>query len=77
MKAVKNYYFLSIYNTGDNDVNSVVDPKWEAQTFTPQISHIIKKVKIKIYRLGFPEIVSVGIRATDAEGKPIGTDLVS
>lgn len=65
------------YNTGDNDVNSVVDPKWEAQTFTPQISHIIKKVKIKIYRLGFPEIVSVGIRATDAEGKPIGTDLVS
>ncbi len=65
------------YNTGDNDVNSVVDPKWEAQTFTPQISHIIKKVKIKIYRLGLPGIVSVGIRATDGEGKPTGADLAS
>jgi len=65
------------YNTGDNDVNSVFDPKWEAQTFTPQISHIIKKVKVKIYRLNFPGIVTVGIRATDAEGKPIGADLVS
>lgn len=65
------------YSIGDNDVNSVADTKWEAQTFTPQITHIIKKVKIKIYRLGLPGIVSVGIRATDAEGKPTGTDLAS
>ena len=65
------------YNTGDNDVNSVADPKWEAQTFTPQISHRITKVRIKIYRLGLPGIVSVGIRMTDAEGKPSGTDLAS
>jgi len=65
------------YNTGDNDVNSVVDPKWEAQTFTPQIAHRITKVRIKIYRLGLPGIVSVGIRATDAEGKPTGMDLAS
>jgi len=65
------------YNTGDNDVNSVVDPKWEAQTFTPQTTHKIKKVRIKIYRLGLPGIVSAGIRTTDAEGKPSGIDLVS
>lgn len=80
LDSLENATTLSLfeyYNTGDNDVNSVVDPKWEAQTFTPQISHIIKKVKIKIYRLGLPGIVSVGIRATDAEGKPSGMDLVS
>lgn len=65
------------YNSGDNDVNSVVDPKWESQTFTPQTSHVIKKVRIKIYRLGLPGIVSVGIKATDVEGKPSGADLAS
>ena len=65
------------YNAGDNDVNSVVDPKWQAQTFTPQITHTITKVRVKIYRLGLPGTVSVGIRATDVEGKPSGIDLVS
>ena len=76
-KVATTLSLFEYYNTGDNNVNSVFDPKWEAQTFTPQITHRITKVKIKIYRRDLPGILSVEIRATDTEGKPSGINLAS
>jgi len=50
---------------------------WFGQTFTPQITHKLTKVILKLYCLGEPEgDFIVSIRETE-EGLPIGDDLVS
>ncbi len=70
--AVKYEY----YNTGDDNDNSVYDNLWEAQTFTPTITHRITSVKLKLYRIGSPGTLTVGIRDTSSD-VPIGTDLTT
>lgn len=67
------------WNTGDASANDFEAAKWRTQTFTPSISHCIKSVKVKIYRVGTTNLgnVIVGIRATDGAGKPTGADLCS
>ena len=49
---------------------------WEAQLFTPLITHYITSVDLKLYRIGSAETWGIGIRAT-AAGKPTGANLDS
>lgn len=64
-------------NTGDTGNLLIRGDLWRAQTFTPLEAHKITSVKLKIYRKSTPGTFVVGIRATDAEGHPIGEDLCS
>ena len=65
------------YNTGDDSRAPFYGERWRAQTFTPATAHKITSVKLKLYRLGSPGTITVGIRATDADGHPTGADLCS
>ena len=65
------------YNTGDDSARSFHDISWVAQTFTPSTAHKITSVKLKLYRVGSPGTITVGIRATDGSGHPTGEDLCS
>jgi hypothetical protein len=69
----------SIYeynNTGDNSWTWLYGSYWSAQTFTPSVAHTITSVKLKIFRIGTPGTINVGIRATSS-GQPAGSDLCS
>ena len=65
------------YNTGDD--HAYACHYYKAQTFTPAIDHIIKKVKLKLYRQGAPPgDAVVHIRGVDGSGVPLigeGNDL--
>jgi len=68
------------YNTGEDSygyVGAYSGALWRGQTFTPQVSHKITSVKLKLYRYGSPGTITVGIRATDGSGHPTGEDLCS
>jgi len=70
------------YNTGDDGGAYVRSSQWYAQTFTigtvgPNKNHNITSVKLKLYRSGSPGTFTVGIRETDANGHPTGSDLTS
>ena len=65
------------YNTGDNGQDDIWGTQWDAQTFTPSIAHKITSVKLKLYRQGLPDTITVGITATDINGHPTGSDLCS
>jgi len=64
------------YNVGDDTYYELRGIYWKAQTFTPSTTHIIKSVKLKLYRVGSPGTITVSIRATSA-GHPTGNDLCS
>jgi len=49
---------------------------WRGQTFTPQITHKITKIKLGVWRVGNAGPLIISIRKT-SEGKPVGEDLVS
>ena len=51
--------------------------RWRAQTFTPVIGHKITSVKLALGRKGSPGIMTVSIRAVDANNRPTGPDLAS
>jgi len=65
------------YITGDDLDQSARAAFWHAQTFTPTTAHIITSVKLKLWRVGSPGTLTVGIRAVDGTGKPTGGDLCS
>lgn len=65
------------YNVGDDDYANAYLQRWYAQTFTPATAHKITSVKLLLYRLGSPGTLTVCIKATDADGHPIGADLCS
>lgn len=70
------------YNTGDDGNIYFYSDDWETQTFTigntgTNEDHDITSVKLLLYRVGSPGTITVGIRATDAGGKPTGPDLTS
>ena len=56
---------------------NVYNNYWLCQTFTPQSSHKITSLKLKLCRVGSPGTGTVSVRATDANGKPTGNDLCS
>lgn len=62
------------YNTGDNSYSILYGDYWDAQTFTPSQQHKIAKVKLRLYRVGSPGTITVGIKATSAH-LPTGDDL--
>jgi len=72
------------YTIGDNDVFWVDSfNAWRAQTFVATSDYILSSVELKISKtgdLGGHEItnatsLTISIRATDEEGKPVGDDL--
>lgn len=65
------------YDTNDDDSAQMQGANWKAQTFTPAVSHIIKSVSLKIYKVGSPGTLTVSIRGVDGDGFPTGSDLVS
>lgn len=64
------------YNTNDDDDRDGFTANWMSQTFTPEINHIIGSVKLKLFRVGDPETITISIKATSG-GKPVGADLCS
>lgn len=63
------------YNTGQDEWVAFYATYWAAQSFTPLVAHKFTKVKLLLYRLGDPGIITAGIRLTDSNGKPTGEDL--
>jgi len=63
--------------TEESAYYNVYGEYWRSQTFTPQSSHKITSVKLKLCRVGSPGTGTVSIKATDANGKPTGADLCS
>jgi len=64
------------YNTGDDSDRDSYTTNWIAQTFTVEQTHLIGKVKLKLFRAGDPDTITVSIKLTSA-GKPVGADLCS
>ncbi len=65
------------YNTGDTSYFSAHDTAWVAQTFTPEISHEITLVKLKLYRnIAFGEY-TIKITTTDEAEYPTDNVLCS
>ena len=51
---------------------------WQAQTFTPQVSHTVTSVRLPLIRMGTASgNFVVSIRAVDSDGRPTGPDLAS
>ena len=66
------------YSTGDNNVLSIWERYWSAQTFTPAVAHTIKSVKLKLHKWeNLNKTLTVAIKSTDANGEPSGPDLCS
>lgn len=65
------------YNTSANSETHFYGTEWVGQTFLTNQAYNISSVKVKLFRVGTPGTVTVGIRATDGDGKPTGADLVS
>lgn len=65
------------YNTGEDVEFGIGTTYWASQTFTPLLAHKITSVKLKLYREYSAGTITVGIRATDVDGKPTGADLCS
>jgi len=62
------------HNTGDDSASAVYAAREYLQTFTPQISHSLTILKLKMYRKGAPGIMTVGLYATDSVTKePTGS----
>lgn len=64
------------YNGTTDDFIRIYDVKWRAETFTASSDHTLSSVKMKVYRIGSPGTVTVGIYNTTA-GAPSGTPIVS
>jgi len=62
------------YTSGDDTNISFDSPNWIAQTFTPQRTHTLTTVYLKLGRWLLPGTVTVGIRATSG-GQPSGADI--
>jgi hypothetical protein len=61
-----------------NNQDNLVGTVWKGQSFTPSVSHYITKVRLPLLRVGNPAgNVTVGIRKTDANGLPTGSDLTT
>ena len=64
--------------TVSNAIDIFYGAYMKAQTFVPQITHTVTKVRLAVLKRGNPggDLV-VSIRATDINGRPTGPDLVS
>lgn len=70
---------MPLYETQSRDESNETDvfgADWQAQIFKPSIAHTITLCKLRLYRVGSPGTVTVGVRAV-AAGEPTGADLAS
>lgn len=65
------------YTTGDDTNASIYTVNWVAQSFTTTQPHTINSLRLYLQGIGTPGTLTVGIRATNATGYPIGNDLCS
>ncbi len=65
------------YTENEDDQWRFHGKTWLAQSFTPATAHEIERVVLRIWRVGDPGDLVVGIRATDGDGHPAGEDLAS
>lgn len=63
------------YNIGDDGYKYTTPSYWEAETFTPVANHMLRYVRLKLYRLATPGLCTVSIKAVDGSGHPTGVDL--
>ena len=63
------------YITGEDVDESCFGVFWFGQSFTPSVAHDITSVKLLASQLGTAGILTVSIRAVDADGLPTGADL--
>jgi len=61
--------------TGDDNYWSIYPGFWPYQTFTPQESHQLTKVMLKMFKAGTPPITRIGIYKADDAHKPTGGEL--
>lgn len=52
-------------------------PYWRSESFTPQNSHTLTKVRLRLRRKGLPGTLNIHIRAADASHLPILPDLAT
>lgn len=65
------------YTSGDDTYMDGHGTGWRGQTFTVgTVGHNVTSVRLKMYRVGYPGLIDVGIRLTDS-GVPTGSDLTS
>lgn len=69
--AIKYQYFDTAPLTATTNAYGAF---WRAQTFTPVTAHLITSVKLFLYRVGSPGVLTISIRATSG-GKPTGSDI--
>lgn len=65
------------YITGDDAARTIADRHWCGVQFTPAAAHKITSVKLKMYKVGSPPTITIGIYEVDGEGKPTGDALCS
>ncbi|MBA7543136.1 hypothetical protein ES705_35463 [subsurface metagenome] len=72
------YGKFEYFDVGGNTAGSCYQNFWQAQTFTPQVSHQLEKIIIYARKALNPtQDFTLEIRATDAQHKPTGAALVS
>ena len=65
------------YTENDDTATRAMAVYWKAQSFTPECSHYVNRIELKLYRSGLPGWGTISIRATDDSEKPVGEDLTS
>lgn len=64
------------YTTGDNSDYEIYADNWAAQSFIPQVSHRITKIRVKIYKEGSPGDLTVRIRSKNS-GDDLATGTIA
>lgn len=77
IEATEEEALFEYYTEGITAWINFYSNRWRMQSFTPQVSHNINKVALKLRRTGEPPTGTVSIRATNGEGLPIVPDLVA
>lgn len=66
---------FSSYSSGNDGYALVYSTYWTAQTFTPATTNSLNSIKLHMYKIGNPGMLTVSIKATDSSGLPTGADL--
>lgn len=66
------YKLYEHFNTGDNSHISSAGDIRLCQTFTPQVSHTIVRLRLKVFRSVVTDDLLVRLYGTDVDGKPSG-----
>jgi hypothetical protein len=70
-------WMYEAYQTGDNETAVIYGADWFFETFTPVQAFKINSVRIKIFRVGSPGVLTVSVRNVNESGEPTGPDLTS